>query len=154
LVAAAGELATRDGLTGWKEGDAFEAALTCFNSWLESFGANGSREDRAIVGPFWGLIEEHGASRFEDINAKTEKRIFIRAGYYRDIANGIREYLVPSQSFGRILCKGLDEKSAKKALIEAGVLIPGNDGKPTHVVRIPGQGPTRVYVLRQLAGEQ
>jgi Domain of unknown function (DUF927) len=41
LVAFAGELATRLGVTGWQSGDAFKAAVRCFNDWLaESGGAS------------------------------------------------------------------------------------------------------------------
>src|SRR5450830_1412779 len=36
LVAAGGELATAAGVTGWVDGEATEAASTCFNDWLAS----------------------------------------------------------------------------------------------------------------------
>jgi uncharacterized protein (DUF927 family) len=47
LVAAAGELATEYGLTGWQEQEAQDAALACFRAWHEDFG-HGSHEERAI----------------------------------------------------------------------------------------------------------
>lgn len=34
LVAIAGELATRAGITGWPEGEAFKAAERCQASWM------------------------------------------------------------------------------------------------------------------------
>ncbi len=46
LVAVAGELATRYGVTGWAEGEAIQAAGRCFAAWLDSFGGAGNREDR------------------------------------------------------------------------------------------------------------
>ena len=38
LVAAAGELATRYGITGWKRGAAIVAAETCFSAFRDGFG--------------------------------------------------------------------------------------------------------------------
>jgi len=46
LVAVAGELATRYGLTGWNEGEAMNAAKTCFSAWLDTFGGTGNCEQR------------------------------------------------------------------------------------------------------------
>jgi putative DNA primase/helicase len=49
LVAAAGELASQFGLTGWEKGEALSAAERCFSAWSEVFGIDGNREDRAIM---------------------------------------------------------------------------------------------------------
>ncbi len=49
LVAAAGELASEYGLTGWSSGTALHAAFKCYRAWLYSFGALGNREERVIL---------------------------------------------------------------------------------------------------------
>lgn len=49
LAAVAGELASHFGLTGWEKRTAFQSAKKCFQDWIENFGTNGNREDRAIL---------------------------------------------------------------------------------------------------------
>lgn len=154
VVAAAGELATRYGLTGWAEGEATQAALKCFAAWLESFGGSGNREERAILAQVRAFFEMEGASRFEYLNATEDQRIHNRAGFYRTGDSGEREFLVLPEVFRREICQGFDEKMVKKALKDAGVLLPGNDEKPTQVTRIPAFGKSsRVYVFRYVGQE-
>jgi uncharacterized protein (DUF927 family) len=148
LVAVAGELATHYGVTGWGTGEAMTAARKCFVAWLESFGGTGNREERNILSQVRAFFEAHGASRFEDIHAGGDQRIINRAGFYRTGPNGEREFLVLPEAFRRELCQGFSEKAAKDILISAGMLITAKDGKPAQLMRLPGLGPTRAYVLR------
>jgi uncharacterized protein (DUF927 family)/phage/plasmid primase-like uncharacterized protein len=147
LVAMAGELATHYGITGWNIGEATMAAHRCFAAWLESFGGTGNREERNILSQVRAFFEAHGASRFEDIHATCDQRIINRAGFYRAGVNGEREYLVLSEAFRRELCQGFDIKAATAALLDAGWIEPGKDGKTAQKPRIPGMGPTRCYVF-------
>jgi uncharacterized protein (DUF927 family) len=147
LVAVAGELATAYGLTGWQEGEATHAAHKCFATWLDTFGGAGNHEERAIQAQVRSFFEAHGASRFEDIHADGTQRILNRVGFYRLGDDGRREYLVPPEAFRREICLGLDEKLAKKVLIEAGMLLRGKDGRPTQNHRLPDLGQTRCYVM-------
>lgn len=148
LVAIAGELATRCKLTGWPEGEAVHAARKCFAAWIEAFGGGGNREERAILAQVRGFFETHGASRFEDISTTIDQRILKRAGFYRNGVNEGREFLVLPETFRQEVCQGFDEKTVKNVLIEAGLLRPGKDGKPSQVLRLPGLGSSRVYVIR------
>lgn len=152
LVAVAGELATSYKLTGWQKGEATHAALTCFATWLDGFGGNGNREERAILSQVRGFLEAHGASRFEDESAAVDQRIPNRVGFYRTKQNGEREFLIPTEAFRREVCKGLDDKTVIRVLIKSGLLIPAKDGKPSHVVRLTGLGTPRVYVIRYIDG--
>jgi putative DNA primase/helicase len=153
LAAVAGELVTRYKLTGWQEGEATQAARACFASWLENFGSVGNHEERAILAQVRAFFEAHGASRFEDMNAINDQRIPNRAGFYRNSENGEREFLVLPEVFRQEICKSFGEKTVKKVLIDAGLLLPGKDGKPTQVTRLPGLSSTsRVYVIRYLDG--
>lgn len=153
LVAIAGELATRYTITGWAEGEALKAGQKCFAAWLEGFGGNGNREERAIQDHVLGFIETHGASRFEDLDATSDQRIINRAGFFRTGENDDREFLILPKTFRKEICQGFDERTVKKALLNAGLLIPAKDGKPTHVLRLPGLSMTsRVYVLRYKDG--
>lgn len=150
LVAIAGELATLYGLTGWDADESTNSARRCFAAWLEGFGGNSNREERAILEHIRAFIETHGASRFEHIDAQNDQRISNRVGFYRVRENGSREYLIPTETFRREVCRGLDFKTAVQVLKKSGLLIPAKDGKPSHVVRLPGLGTPRVYVIQYI----
>ncbi len=146
LVAAAGELATHYGLTGWPEGEAITAAQKCFAAWLEAFGGTANREERGMLSQVRAFFESHGASRFEDMDA-IGQRILNRAGFYR-YKNGIREYMVLPEAFEREVCQGFDAKAVSRALKKAGWLASSGDGRATQKVRLPGiEAITRVYVF-------
>ncbi|SFV15501.1 DUF927 domain-containing protein [Pseudoduganella namucuonensis] len=147
LVAMAGELATHYGLTGWGKGEAIGAARKCFAAWLDAFGGIGNREERNVLSQVRAFFEAHGASRFEDMTATSDQRIINRAGFYRTGADGGREFLVLPEAFKRDVCAGFDTRAAVLALVAAGWLQPGNDGKTAQKPRIPGIGPTRCYVF-------
>ena len=147
LVAVAGELATRYGVTGWVEGEATQATSRCFASWLDSFGGAGNREDRVLLAQVRGFFETHGASRFEDVGASIDQRVINRAGFYRSGMEGTREFLVLPESFKRDLCAGFDQKAATQCLLAQGWILPGADGRPTQKPRLPGIGTARVYVF-------
>ena len=147
LVAIAGELATLSGITGWEKGEADKAVRKCFDAWLESFGGSGNREERAIIEQVRGYIEQHGASRFEDITATEEQRIINRAGFFRDTDNG-REFYVLPQAYRKELCAGFDMKTVSDVLIKQGHLIPGSSGKSAQTRKLPGLGDkARCYVI-------
>ena len=147
LVAVAGELATRYGVTGWVEGEATQAASRCFVAWLDSFGGAGNREDRALLAQVRGFFETHGASRFEDMGASIDQRVINRAGFYRAGMDGTREFLVLPEAFRRDVCAGFDIKVATQCLLAQGWIVPGGDGRPTQKPRLPGIGLARVYVF-------
>jgi uncharacterized protein (DUF927 family)/phage/plasmid primase-like uncharacterized protein len=147
LVAVAGELATYYGVTGWAAGESIMAAQKCFAAWLDSFGGAGNREERNILSQVRAFFEAHGASRFEDIHATGDQRIINRAGFHRTGNNSEREFLVLPEAFKRDVCSGFHVPTATKALLEAGWIEPGKDGKTAQKPRIPGIGPTRCYVF-------
>lgn len=157
LVAVAGELATQYGLTGWIEGEAINVVSKCFSAWLEGFGGNGNREIRAILSQVQAFFETHGGSRFEDLRASTEQRISNRAGFYRTTkenfgksgeSESIREFLVLPEAFRIEVCQGYDEKTVKKVLMDAGILIPNKDGQPSQNIRVPDFGSKKIYLIR------
>jgi uncharacterized protein (DUF927 family) len=149
LVAAAGELATRSGLTGWPEGEATAAAHKCFAAWLEGFGGSDNREERAMLAQVRGFIEAHGSSCFEDMNANHDQRVLNRVGFYRADENGAREFLVLREAFKNKVCQGFDHNVVARVLVKAGWLLPDGEKKTSRNVRIPAisKKSTRVYIL-------
>lgn len=148
LVAVAGELATHYGLTAWSLGEATYGASECFRVWLEGFGGNGNREGRAIVAQVRAFFETHGSSRFEDMLTPDQHRIYNRVGFFRNGENNSREFLVLPEAFRLEICQAFNEKTVKRVLIDAGLLLPSKHGQPSQNMRLPGLGSTKVYVFR------
>ncbi|UYN97666.1 MAG: DUF927 domain-containing protein [Enhydrobacter sp.] len=159
LVAAAGNLATLWGLTGWPAGEAERAAGTCFKAWLDRRGSAGSGEVMAGIAQVVQFIEAHGASRFETIGEAArvdghgravEVRTINRVGFKRSDETGRLQYLVLAKSWTAEVCKGQDARLIARALHDQGALLADlskTGGKFSQTVRVPGHGPVRVYVL-------
>ncbi|WP_412757965.1 DUF927 domain-containing protein [Legionella bozemanae] len=147
LVAAAGELASQFGLTGWQKGESFQAAKTCFIAWQDTFGVDGHREDRAIMAQVRAFFESHGASRFDSANSPNNDKILNRAGFYQTDGEGFRIYMVLTETYKNELCKGFDQRTVTRVLLQAGWLKAASDGKASHKPRIKGVGTPRLYVF-------
>lgn len=124
LVATAGELATQAGITGWKQGRAFEAAAQCFNTWLGNLGNGENMEETKNLEHIQAFFEANGTSRFEDLTVIRQAdgevirpRIHNRVGYYDPEE---KTYLVSPTMFKKEMCIGMNEASVKKALIKHG----------------------------------
>ncbi|TDY23931.1 putative DNA primase/helicase [Paraburkholderia sp. BL6665CI2N2] len=146
LIGLAGEYATNCGITGWTEGEALQAAAKCFSVWLENRGGGGNQERGNVLAGVKAFFESHEESRFTDLAAVTDRPTINRAGYKRS-TDGAVEYLVFPEVFKREVCAGHDPKAAAKMLIESGWLKPASNGWAQRAERLPGKGPTKVYVF-------
>ncbi|WP_441375163.1 DUF927 domain-containing protein [Acinetobacter lwoffii] len=122
LIAAAGELATQAGITGWQQGRAFEAVAQCFNTWLGNLGNGKNIEETKILEHIKSFFEANGTSRFEDLTVIRQAdgeiirpRIHNRVGYYDSKE---KTYLVSPTMFKKEICIGMNEASVKKVLIK------------------------------------
>ena len=109
----------------WEKGEALKAAKSCFDAWLSIGGGAGAAEDTAIVEQVTLFIEQHGASRFQDVG-KPDSPCINRVGFRRTNESGNTVYYVLPESF-KELCKGHDVGRAARVLRDKGLLIP--DGK-------------------------
>jgi uncharacterized protein (DUF927 family) len=144
LVATAGELATQFGLTGWQRGESFQAVKKCFESWQETFGTEGNREDRAILSQVRAFFETYGTSRFDNIKSPNNEHIHNRAGFY-EVVDGYRLFMVFPEAYKNELCKGFEQRMVTRVLLNAGWIVPASDGKASHKPRIRGVGTPRLY---------
>jgi putative DNA primase/helicase len=146
VVGAAGELATDVGITGWTPGAAFAAAKWCFARWLENRSTGASDLDKAIGQIRAFLIANE--SRFEDMEKRDGRSVYERVGFRR--ANGgDTEYLVPSDAFREILCKGYDAKKVAEELDRRGHLRKTEKDRLQIQQRVPGVAkPMRVYAIQ------
>ena len=174
LVGAAGEMATKAGLTGWEPGESARAAKVCFDAWLASRGGTGDGEVTAMVRQVRAVLESHGEGRFtwwhragDDHAAKT----LHRAGFRRMVsedgkpiksdaehqrAYGERmastmaesvstEYFIHAEVFKGEVCRGFDAGAVARVLVERGCLVPEAKGRYDCKPRLPGIGLSRCY---------
>jgi len=160
LAAAAGELATALGVTGWPDGLALQSARVCLDAWLAERGGAGNLEGDAIVARLRGMVERYGESRFtrwDSIAAKTDDhapRTVDRLGFRRTMDHGIGDSLYTSVTYYFLgttwrdeVFKGMNLRNVNRELVARGILEPSGDGKAAQSVTLPGMPKGRVYVV-------
>jgi len=165
LAAAAGELATAMGITGWPDGTATTAARVCLNAWMNERGGAGNFEGDAILARLRQVIERFGESRFtrwESAAAKVDEhgpRTIDRLGFRKTMEHGLGDalhttntYYVLPESWRSEIFRGMNINAVNKELLQRGVIEPGNDGKASTLVRLPGLGTQRCYVVKTIPG--
>lgn len=151
LIAAAGELATVYGVTGWPAGAAFEGVLACFHSWLDRRGTTGKAEVENLIQQVETFFEMHGESRFVAMESGTRgpsRPVLNRAGFRKSTVtisgdDSVTEYFVLPSAF-REMVTGFDQRWAASILAERGLIRAGKD-KSSVSVNLPGMGKTRCY---------
>ena len=116
LAGAAGELATDWGITGWPPGALMQSATTCFKAWLQGFGGEGNREDRAMIEQVRHFLELHGEGRFTDIERTVvddnhTPRTMNKAGFREKNHESNLEYYCYPEVFKAEICKGFDHRA-------------------------------------------
>lgn len=160
LAAAAGELATALGVTGWPDGLAIDSARVCLRAWLAERGGAGNLEGDAILARLRQVIERFGESRFtrwESAAAKVDEhgpRTIDRLGFRKSMEHGVGDtlhttttYYVLPEAWRSEIFRGMNLNAVNKELMRCGVLEPGKDGKASTSVRLPGLGLQRCYVV-------
>ncbi|WP_165176904.1 DUF927 domain-containing protein [Desulfovibrio sp. ZJ369] len=125
--------------------DALGCTERCFQDWLTARGGIGASEDTAILAAVRLFIEQHGASRFQDLNTQTATCVN-RVGFRRT-RNSITEYLILPESFRAEVVKGYSETRAVRVLREAGWLRTPDKNRLKAQERLPGLGRVRVYIV-------
>ena len=160
LAAAAGELATALGVTGWPDGTATAAANACLAAWLAERGGAGNLEGDAIVQRLRLVVERYGESRFtrwDAIAAKTDDhapRTGDRLGFRRTMEHGAGDLLYTTVTYYFLatawreeVFKGMNLRNVNRELIARGILAPAADGKAAQAVTLPGMPKGRAYVV-------
>ncbi|GLO15419.1 hypothetical protein PPUJ20028_40040 [Pseudomonas putida] len=160
LAAAAGELATALGVTGWPDGLALDSARTCLKAWLAERGGAGNMEGDAVLARLRQVIERFGESRFtrwESAAAKVDEhgpRTLDRLGFRKSMEHGMGDtahttttYYVLPEAWRSEIFRGMNLNAVNKELLRRRVLEPGKDGKASVSVRLPGLGLQRCYVV-------
>ena len=143
LIAAAGELATRLGVTPWREGEVTAAAAWALEQWIGQRGGTEPAEARQAVEQVRRFIEAHGEYRFEPLDD-------VEFAPFRTAPAGVRARTGPrmAHSVGNMASGDLhraDPKFVARTLCEAGILRRAVDGFQ-QVRNIGGQS-KRVFVI-------
>ena len=159
LAGAAGELAIDWGITGWAPGEAMQSAITCFKAWLQAFGGEGNKEERAMIEQVRHFLELHGEARFTDIERTVvddnhTPRTMNKAGFREKNHEGNLEYYCYPEVFKAEICKGFDYRAVARLLIERGFMK--SDGKHLQPKKdLPGEGRKRIFhILPTIWGDE
>ena len=175
LVAAAGEMASAQGLTGWPTGEATNAAALCFNAWLEARGGSGNSEPAKMTRQVQAFLSANGESRFtlwhraaddhagKTINRAGFRRIFDAEGEpYKSIGStefdtplntvfengGTQVFYIFPEVFKTEVCRGFDVKTVCDLLATHECLV-RDANHYTKVIRLPGgTGTSRPYAIK------
>ena len=145
LIGAAGEIAIGAGILPWQPGSAFAAAARCLQDWIGCRGGIEPAEIQEGISQVRAFISAHGSSRFlaaweDDANHAVRDQ----AGFRRREGAGW-EYFVTASCWREEVCRGFDAKTIAATLHERGLLIGGDNGRFSEVVRVPQQGSLRLY---------
>lgn len=149
IVAAAGEMATLAGITGWQAGQATTAVMTCLDNWLDNYGRDGEHEQRQIIEHIKAFIEQHGSSRFQPchihMHQDFETKITNRAGYHN---YGTGEYYFSTSTFDEV-CSPFNKSKVLQVLDEARLLNVTESDRKTCRVSLPfKKNRSRVYAVK------
>jgi uncharacterized protein (DUF927 family) len=156
LIAAAGELATKYGITGWPEGEARRAIGRCFRDWLAARGTIGGSDLESGIRQVRLFVERHGASRFQVIRHDPESEEAVRdsnqvvrdrAGFRRLSNTGDTEYLILPEAFRSEVCRGYNPRTIAQGLLQRGHLLT-QPPSLMHKCRVPEAGLIWVYLLK------
>ena len=121
LVASAGELATKEGITGWQIGQAMTATKVCFDNWLDTHGMTGNHEQRQIIKQIQAFIHANGKSRFSEWEHDGYTSTMPnRVGFYRADNDS---YYIYSSLFEKEICLPFNKKQVCETLNSMGLLI-------------------------------
>jgi uncharacterized protein (DUF927 family) len=144
LVAAAGEISSQLGITGWSAREATNSAEACFAAWLEIRGGTGARDVYRGLEAVRGFIHLNGNSRFPEIIAP-ENVLRDRAGFRERSGEAWRWYVFP-EVFSKEICRGLDYQAVAREMIRRGYME-DQGGRLTFKKRIPGMGAPRFFAV-------
>lgn len=156
VIAAAGELATEWGITGWRPGEATESAQRGFRDWLGRRGTTGASDVEAGFRQVRAFIVANGASRFQVIDQPSRATdgndavviVRDRVGFRRrNPETDETEYLFLPDAFKDEVCKGQSARAVLKELDKRGFLV-REDPNMTIKPNLPELGRVRVYCVR------
>jgi uncharacterized protein (DUF927 family) len=146
LIAAAGELATQLGVTGWPEGTATNAVADVFAAWLKRRGHKGAieiAEGIKAVRRFFILnpsrfadAKEQARPLFSDPTDPPPPPSGVKTASGSIVINRVgfedsQFFWVYPEAFRSEIVRGFDSSAIAHALVERGLILPDPNGKTT-----------------------
>jgi putative DNA primase/helicase len=177
LVAAAGELASAAGITGWTAGIASACVRRCFVDWLAARGHLDNGEDAQALAQVRAFLEKNGDALFTWMHRTHDDHrpnTALRAGFKRLVGadgqalkmdealdymdrhsasessekfNASTDYLILPEAWKRDVCKGLDAVAVAELMRKRGHLV-NEPGRLMRSHRVPGLGKVKLYHLK------
>ncbi|MBB4842492.1 putative DNA primase/helicase [Paucibacter oligotrophus] len=177
VVAVAGELATRAGITGWQPGAASAAVRKCFDAWLGARGHMDNGEEASMLRQVKAWLEKNGDALFtwshramddhrgntpyrggfkrlvgEDgkplkFDAATDYLEKHSASESNERLHALVEFMVLPEAFRQDVAKGFDPGAVAALLKRRGHLIHEKD-RTTNKQRLPGMGLAPVFHIK------
>lgn len=136
VIAAAGELATLYGVTGWAQGEAIRGVAKCMHDWYVcKYGY--CDQEAGMIAQVRSFIGSQGEVRFQDLDDKRVPRNGF-GGFRKQGSLGLELFVLP-QVFRTEVCAGFDPQQMCKLLSTKGILIPSH-GRYDVLKRIPAYG--------------
>jgi putative DNA primase/helicase len=147
VVAAAGDLATIFGVTGWADGEASWACKRCVNDWIAQRGGTGAFDDEKVLSQIRIFLKQHDA-RFQrfalgDIPREMPPNHRGNAGFYKN-----NSYFIDPDVFKKEVCTGFDPKQVCRILRMHKYL----DAAPSRFekqLRVHGKKPAWFYAVKE-----
>jgi uncharacterized protein (DUF927 family) len=160
LIAAAGQMATEQGLTGWDPAEFLPeySAGKCFDAWKRERGGYGAHDVMAGLEAVSSFLARF-VHRFQCLNEGTQPttNIHDRAGWYKDDASddGDRMYYVIRQVFRFEICQDYDYRLVLEELRNHQLLVTnGGTNRLTYDLHVPNEGKNRVYAINSTVSEK
>ncbi|GHU20741.1 hypothetical protein FACS189472_12590 [Alphaproteobacteria bacterium] len=120
------------------------AALRCFNDWIEDKGGYGNQEEKQWLAQIKSYLETYAQVRFQRIvNHKTFDNTFLGelAGYVEEQINTCGDledvYYVFPEYFKNTIAKGIPLKAVTRLLVNLGIMEPGSNRDKDRVTARP-----------------
>lgn len=151
LIAAAGELATEFGITGWVNRVALEGVKRCFYAWYSNHGgSNRAKADFLKKLHLFLSNHYHEFTCYSEIYGKaSENEFFIKRDFFENTFCWSEE-VNPRDPLYKYHTD-IPYNNALKVLKEAGILVASNDGKSTKPIRFGFSGDTHKPLIRVIA---
>jgi putative DNA primase/helicase len=154
IVAAAGEVATSEKLTGWQRGEASAAVATCLKAWLATRGATGrGHDEEQMIRQIRHFIQSNRSSRFRELpdtalgSIDYTGPIHRLAGYWR-CRDGHTTYYFQTEVFRSEVCRDWDYKQVLAALKKAKYLKHDSD-RLDKQIKGPRMPRERFYAVKE-----
>lgn len=162
MIAAAGELASELGLTGWDNGEATRAVVRCFSDWLSARETIDDQDMERAIQQVMALLERFGNyAHFDDCRKSADSWDTARDRYgfckepEKDVdGNPIRQFLILPSVWKNRFCKGYDATAVAREMIARCMMEPGKGKNPSKTVDCGRHGKQRVYPLKPGVGTE